>query len=116
MNRCKTKVLIKCEIYLHNSKNNAASFYKKGAISYIKTLLENKYPSEKKSWEAAEEALQLMLFNNTDNIPFPSPKKRKFTFNFFKVRSSDEKPLMYLSIDKDTLSFRLHKENNKNQP
>jgi DNA (cytosine-5)-methyltransferase 1 len=66
--------------YLHNSKNNAASFYKKGAISYIKTLLENKYPSEKKSWEAAEEALQLMLFNNTDNIPFPSPKKRKFTF------------------------------------
>ena len=35
-------------------------------------------------------------------------EKRKFTFNFFKVRSSDEKPLMDLSIDKDTLSFKLY--------
>jgi len=66
--------------YLHNSKNGVSSFYKKEAINQIKKTLEYKFPAEEINLEAAEAALQYMLFDYQDNIPFPSPKRPKFTF------------------------------------
>jgi len=66
--------------YLHNSKNGVSSFYKKEALNQVKKTLECKFPNEEINLEAAEEALQYMLFDYQSDIPFPAPKKTKFTF------------------------------------
>lgn len=66
--------------YLHNSKNVHYNFYKKEAINQIKKTLEYKFPTENINFQVAEEALQYMLFDYQENIPFPAPNKPKFTF------------------------------------
>ncbi len=66
--------------YLHNSKNGVSHFYKKDAISHLKNKLENKYPEIDITLEAAEEALQYLLFEQQESIPFPPPNKAKFKF------------------------------------
>ncbi|MBW2963097.1 DNA cytosine methyltransferase [Mesonia aestuariivivens] len=66
--------------YLHNYKNGVSQFYKKDAISYVKKHLSSKYPSDDITNDVAEEALQYLIFNNIDSVPFPSPKKEKFKF------------------------------------
>ncbi len=66
--------------YLHNSKNGVSSFYKEEAINQVKKSLEYKFPSEEISLQVAEDALQYMLFDFKDNVPFLAPKKPKFTF------------------------------------
>jgi len=65
--------------YLHNYKNGVSQFYKEDAIEYIKRYAEYQYPEEEFSDIAAEEALQYLLFQQTE-VPFPSPKKSKFKF------------------------------------
>lgn len=65
--------------YLHNHKNGVSQFYKEDAIKYIKRYVEYQYPEEEFTNIAAEEALQYLLFQQTD-VPFPSPKKSKFKF------------------------------------
>ncbi len=65
--------------YLHNSKNKSSKFYKKGAVSFTKEILEYKYPEEKITLKVAEEALQYGIFKEFA-IPFPAPLKPKFQF------------------------------------
>lgn len=66
--------------YLHNYKNGVSKFYKKDALSYVKEVLEKEYPSEKITNKVAEEALQYLIFDNSNSVPFPGPKKPRFKF------------------------------------
>lgn len=66
--------------YLHNSKNGVSQFYKKEAVKHVKQALEYKFPEEEITFEVAEEALQYMLFDFKNEVPFPEPKKPKFKF------------------------------------
>lgn len=66
--------------YLHNSKNGVSQFYKDEAINEVKIILEYKYPNEIVNQEVAEEALQYMLFDLNNDIPFPHNKNPKFKF------------------------------------
>lgn len=65
--------------YLHNSKNGVSKFYKKGALAFVKEILEYKYPEEKITNIVAEEALQYGIFDTYD-VPFPPIEKPKFKF------------------------------------
>ena len=66
--------------YLHNHKNGVSQFYKEDAVSYVRQYLSSKYPTDDISNDVAEEALQYLIFNNINSVPFPSPKKEKFKF------------------------------------
>lgn len=66
--------------YLHNHKNGVSQFYKPDALNYVKEVLGNKFPDEQISNKVAEEALQYLIFDYKDSVPFPSPKKPKFKF------------------------------------
>lgn len=65
--------------YLHNYQNGVSQFYKPDAIEHVKNLIEHKYPEEVITNEAAEEALQYLLFQKNE-IPFPAPKLPNFKF------------------------------------
>ena len=66
--------------YLHNHKNGVSQFYRKDAINHVKDILSYKYPGENISNQVAEEALQYLLFDFKNKVPFPEPKKQKFKF------------------------------------
>tara|TARA_R110000764_G_scaffold83159_1_gene163642 strand:+ start:524 stop:1789 length:1266 start_codon:yes stop_codon:yes gene_type:complete len=66
--------------YLHNYKNGVSQFYKKDALSYVKEILEKEYPEENVTNKVAEEALQYLIFDLKNSVPFPEPKKQKFKF------------------------------------
>lgn len=65
--------------YLHNYKNGASKFHQPDAIAHVKNLIEHKYSIEIATSEAAEEALQYLIFQQNE-IPFPAPKTPKFKF------------------------------------
>lgn len=66
--------------FFHNNKNGVAKFFKKEAVRHIKRALEYKLPDEDISLKVAETALQYMLFDYYEEIPFPEPKNPEFTF------------------------------------
>ena len=66
--------------YLHNHNNGVSGFYKKEAITHLQQALRYKYPSEDITSKVAEEALQYLIFDLQNDIPFPAPKKPTFTF------------------------------------
>ncbi len=66
--------------YLHNPNGDGSFKLKKGAISHFKKALEYKFPDETISYKIAEEALQGLLFDFQNDIPFPHTKKPKFKF------------------------------------
>ena len=66
--------------YLNNHKNESSQFYKKEAVHHIKRDLEYKFPDEEFSSEVTEEALQYMLFDFQNDVPFPEPKNPKRYF------------------------------------
>lgn len=66
--------------YLHNRQNGVAKFYKAEALSHIKKALTYKFPDDKITDKAAEDALQYMLFDFSKEVPFPAPQKPKFKF------------------------------------
>ena len=66
--------------YLHNHKNGVSKFYKKDAVQYAKDLLVKKYPTENITTKVAKEALQYLLFDFKNSVPFPEPKKQTFKF------------------------------------
>ena len=66
--------------YLHNHKNGLSQFFKKEAVHHIKRALEYKFPDEDISSSVAENALQYMLFDFKNEVPFPEPKKPDFKF------------------------------------
>ena len=66
--------------YLHNHNNGVSGFYKKEAITHLQQALRYKYPREEITSKVAEEALQYLIFDLQNDIPFPAPKKPTFTF------------------------------------
>lgn len=66
--------------YMHNSKNGVAKFYKGEAVNHVKYAMSYKYPDDTITDKVAEEALQCMLYDFTQEVPFPAPKKPKFKF------------------------------------
>ena len=66
--------------YFHNHKNGVSQFYKNEAAEHVKRALEYKFPEKEITNTVAEEALQYMLFDFKNDVPFPEPKKAKFKF------------------------------------
>ena len=66
--------------YLHNHNNGVSGFYKKEAITHIQQALRYNYPREEITSKVAEEALQYLIADLQNDIPFPAPKKPTFTF------------------------------------
>ncbi|MEP5613502.1 MAG: DNA cytosine methyltransferase [Cyclobacteriaceae bacterium] len=66
--------------YLHNHDNGVSQSFKKEAVKHVKHALEYKFPNEEINQLVAEEALQKMLFDFKNEVPFPEPKKIKFKF------------------------------------
>ncbi|WP_336068910.1 DNA cytosine methyltransferase [Mesoflavibacter sp. CH_XMU1404-2] len=65
--------------YIYNHKNGVSQFFKKDALNFVKDILSEN--SEKKiSTELAEEALQYLIFNNKNSIPFPAKENPDFKF------------------------------------
>ncbi len=66
--------------YLHNSQNGVSSSFKSGAVDFVTKVLGYKFPKEEFSMTAGESALQYLLFDFNQEIPFPSPQRPDFTF------------------------------------
>lgn len=66
--------------YLHNHTNGVSKFYKEGAISFVKRVLEKQYSTQEVTDEVAEEALQYLIFDLKQSVPFPAPKNPTFKF------------------------------------
>lgn len=66
--------------YLHNHDNKASNTYREAALKHVQRTLESKYPDREVSPEVAEEALQYLLFDFKNDIPFPGPENPKFKF------------------------------------
>jgi DNA (cytosine-5)-methyltransferase 1 len=66
--------------YLRNHKNGVSQFFKEDAVEYVSDILKEKYPNEIIDNKLAEEALQYLIFDFKNTVPFPTPKKEKFKF------------------------------------
>jgi DNA (cytosine-5)-methyltransferase 1 len=66
--------------YLHNSTNGISGYFHDGAIDCVKEILEYTKQQDSISNKVAEEALQYLLFDFQNDIPFPSPQAPKFKF------------------------------------
>lgn len=67
--------------FLQNHENEHSNMFKNSAVECVKDMLESGNSSEKKiSIRAAEEALQYLLYNNKDIVPYPAPKRPYFSF------------------------------------
>lgn len=66
--------------YVHNHNNKSSDSFKDSAMDYLKTLLQKKYPNDTITSKITENALQYLLFNNLNTIPFPAPENPKFKF------------------------------------
>lgn len=66
--------------YLHNHKNKSSNVFKDTAIDFLKSQLQKEYPENQITNKVTESALQYLLFNNLNSVPFPSPENPEFTF------------------------------------
>lgn len=66
--------------YINNHENGGAHLYRKEAIYHVKRALEFKFPNEHTTLAEAESALQYMLFDFKNDVPFPEPAIPKFKF------------------------------------
>lgn len=66
--------------YLHSESVKEKNNYQAGAVNYVKQALQSQYPEQAINNKVAEEALQYLLFDFENNIPFPKPKKPSFKF------------------------------------
>ncbi|MEB2777476.1 DNA cytosine methyltransferase [Algoriphagus sp. D3-2-R+10] len=66
--------------YLHNHRNGVSQFYKKEAVKHVRHAMEYKFPDDDITYEVAEQALQYMLFDYKNDVPFAEPKKADFKF------------------------------------
>ncbi|APY12806.1 DNA (cytosine-5-)-methyltransferase [Seonamhaeicola sp. S2-3] len=65
--------------YLHNYKNGVSQFFRKDAINFVKEVLYQK-TNKKISSKVAEEALQYLIFNHKNSVPFQAPENPTFKF------------------------------------
>lgn len=66
--------------YLFKKEYKESRYFKEEAVKHVKRALKYKYPNQDISSIVAENALQYVLFNFNEDIPFPEPKNPKFTF------------------------------------
>lgn len=66
--------------YLHNNRNGVSKFYRDDAIQHVKHAMKYKFPDEDITNQVAEEALQYLIFDFKNKVPFPEPEKPKFKF------------------------------------
>lgn len=66
--------------YLNNYQSILSKNYKSEAILQLKRYLEYKYPDEDITSNVAEEALQYLVFDFKNEVPFPEPENPKFEF------------------------------------
>jgi DNA (cytosine-5)-methyltransferase 1 len=66
--------------YLFKKEYEESRYFKEEAVKHVKRALKYKYPNQDISSIVAENALQYVLFNFNEDIPFPEPKNPKFTF------------------------------------
>ena len=66
--------------YYHNQNNNRSNYYKRTAIDHVKNILEYQYPEKNINDEVAEEAIQYILSDLREDIPFQKPEESKFKF------------------------------------
>ncbi|MDV6167614.1 DNA cytosine methyltransferase [Flavobacterium sp. DG1-102-2] len=65
--------------YLHSIDNHYSEIFRDDAIEYVKTVLEYTQKDEIPHL-VAEEALQYLLFNYQNDVPFPAPQNPEFQF------------------------------------
>lgn len=65
---------------LQNQNERSTSFLKEEAFHHIRRALELKFPNSKISNQDTEKALQSILFDFKQDIPFPGPSEPKFRF------------------------------------
>lgn len=66
--------------YIHNAEGKEAQFYLEEALNHVKNFLKDSEGEENLGTLAAENALQGLLFQDQDEIPFKTPKEPKFKF------------------------------------
>jgi DNA (cytosine-5)-methyltransferase 1 len=66
--------------YLYNNKNIVSSVYKSEALGYVKEVMGYKFPEVEITNKVAEDALQYLLLEMKDEVPFPTIKNPKFKF------------------------------------
>lgn len=66
--------------YIHNANGKEAQFYLEEALNHVKNFLKNSEGEEYIDTLAAENALQGLLFQDQDEIPFKAPREPKFKF------------------------------------
>lgn len=66
--------------YLHNNANGVSKYYKSEAIKFVKNRLTNAFNIDEVTNNVAEEALQYLIFDTKNTIPFPPTAKPKFKF------------------------------------
>src|SRR5690625_2911181 len=66
--------------YVYNHNNKSADSFKESAVDYLKALLQKEYPNDTITSKVTENALQYLLFNNSNTIPFPAPENPEFKF------------------------------------
>ena len=66
--------------YLHNNKNGVSGFYQDKAEKHVKNIISYKYPEVSESSISAEDALQYIIKQFKNKVPFPEPKNPKFKF------------------------------------
>jgi len=66
--------------YLNNRIGEDSHLFKEEAVQHVKTILEYKFPNEDISKQVAEKALQYVIYDFRNEVPFPEPENPKFSF------------------------------------
>lgn len=66
--------------YIHNKTNVHSKKYKQKAVSYLKSILEEKYTDLEIDPNFAENSFEYLNVDYLNRIPFPSPKIPRFEF------------------------------------
>jgi DNA (cytosine-5)-methyltransferase 1 len=66
--------------FLHNVQHGISDLYKNDAESFIKKVLDWKFPEKNITDDFANKTLKQLATNYNQNIPFPPTKNPKFTF------------------------------------
>lgn len=66
--------------FLHNAKSEKSLLYKKAAINFAQRFITENFPAEKLTKANTEKLLVRWQSDFKTSVPFPDPKKPKFTF------------------------------------
>ena len=66
--------------FIHNAEGKESQFYLEEALNHVKTFLSNTEGKENLNSIVSENALQGLLFQDQDELPFKAPRNPKFKF------------------------------------